>query len=206
MRYLLTILLMTVSGLAQSTQLQGVGSFEILNQPLFVVALYAGEDYASEAKAKPAPEKLEFKVVDEKISIRQYRKLWQEVFAVAQDRQVWQTYSSDLQTFFQVIKGPLINNDQIVLERRDSATVVSVNYRQHAVLSAEFLDLMVATLTARIAPVPELRAGLLGLLPEEENDDLLRQFDRSEPTLGRISETARWLRMKPENESRVSQL
>ncbi|MAK90977.1 MAG: hypothetical protein CMI08_15605 [Oceanospirillaceae bacterium] len=210
MRYLVGILFMAVVGLAQATQLQGVGSFQILNEPVFVVGLFAQDNrFAAGQKQQneaAVAEKLEFKVVDDKISIRRYRQLWQDVFAVAQGRDVWDAHSADLQTFFQVIKGPLVNNDQIVLERKDSATIVSVNYRQHAVLSAEFLDLMVSTLTARIAPVPELRAGLLGELPADESNDLLRQFDRSEPTLGRISQTARWLRIKEDDEPQVSQL
>ena len=210
MRYLVGILFMAVVGLAQATQLQGVGSFQILNEPVFVVGLFAQDNRFAAGKKQQneaaVAEKLEFKVVDDKISIRRYRQLWQDVFAVAQGRDVWDAHSADLQTFFQVIKGPLVNNDQIVLERKDSATIVSVNYRQHAVLSAEFLDLMVSTLTARIAPVPELRAGLLGELPADESNDLLRQFDRSEPTLGRISQTARWLRIKEDDEPQVSQL
>jgi len=200
MRYLISLLLLTVAGIAQSSQLQGVGSFEELNKPLFVVALYSADTSLNK------PGRLEFKVVDEKISVRHFRKIWQDVFSVAQSRDVWKAYGKDLDEFLKIIKGPLISNDQLVLERHGDKTVVSLNYREHAQLSDEFLDLVVSTLTGRIAPVPVLRDGLLGQLSESERRTLLHKLDSGEPTLGRISETRRWLRMRSDEDSRVTLL
>jgi len=207
MRHWLTLLLLFCSAQTWAADPQGIGMFQTLDKPWFVVALYA--DGRPDDDGRPmVPQKLELRVVEDSISVRRYRKLWQDVFAVAQEREVWQTYAGDLQAFFQLIKGPLEMNDQLVIEQRAEATVVSINYREHAVLSPGFLPLLVNTLTARIAPVPELRNGLLGELPEDETRSLMRQFDKSEPTLGRISETARWLRRSAPavTEARLSQL
>ncbi len=205
-RHLTGLCIFLLASLTQAADLQGVGMFQTLDKPWFLVALYTAQPGADEQQAQA--EKLELKVVEDKISVRRYRQLWKEVFAVAQDRDVWQTYAGDLNNFFELIKGPLKANDQLVIEATTDATVVSINYREHARLSPGFLPLVVATLTARIAPIPELRDGLLGTLPEDRSRTLLRQMDKGEPTLGRISETARWLRHSRQftDDARISQL
>jgi hypothetical protein len=172
---LLLLLSFALPALGQSTELKGVGRFETLDNPLVA-------------------DKLELKVVEDKVSVRRFRQLWQDVFAVGADRQQWLRHSDDLSRFLELTRGPLKANDYVVIERQGNEAVVSINYREHARLSSEFLTLMVDTLTARIAPIPQLREGLLGMLPDAEQDQLVRQFIRGEPSLGRIGETARWLR------------
>lgn len=201
---LLLLLSFSCSALSQSTELKGVGRFETLDNPWFLVALY-GE---TNQQDKLVADKLELKVVEEKVSVRRFRQLWQDVFAVGADRQQWLKHSNDLSRFLELTRGPLKTNDYVVIERQGDEAVVSINYREHARLSAEFLTLMVDTLTARIAPIPELREGLLGMLPDAEQDQLVRQFIRGEPSLGRISETARWLRRMPasDKQEQVTQL
>ena len=197
-----TVLLMSLFVTSvQASELKGVGLFQTLDNPWFLVALY-------EDKRQPelGAEKLQFKVVEDKISVRRYRQLWQDVFAVGQERNVWQEFGGDLQAFFQMVKGPLQQNDMLVIERKNGATVVSINYREHLRLNPQFMDVLVSTLTGRISALPELRDGLLGTLPDGEEKRLLRQFDKGEPTLGRISETGRWLRLPAASEARVSQL
>lgn len=203
MRILTGFIMMLALCQVQANELKGVGLFQTLDKPWFLVALYIDRAKQDEV----SPEKLELKVVEGKISVRRYRQLWQDVFAVGQSHDVWQTFGPDLQTFLQMVKGPLQQNDLLVLEHKDNATVVSLNYREHARLSADFLPLLVSTLTGRISAIPELREGLLGGLPDAEQKQLLRKFDKGEPTLGRISETARWLRRTAvADEARVSQL
>ncbi|WP_430462965.1 hypothetical protein ACQUQU_09310 [Thalassolituus sp. LLYu03] len=210
MRFLTGLVLMVCMGMVQASELKGVGLFQTLDNPWFLVALYGEKERTADKEPAEArlPEKLQLKVVEDKISIRRYRQLWQDVFAVSQERDVWAAHGDDLQSFFQLVKGPLEQNDLLVIERKDGATVVSLNYREHARLSESFLDVLVTTLTGRISAIPELRDGLNGTLPEDEQRRLLRQFDKGEPTLGRISETGRWLRRQPSvvTEARISQL
>ncbi len=187
---LLLLLSFALPALGQSTELKGVGRFETLDNPWFLVALYGETD----PQQRLVADKLELKVVEDKVSVRRFRQLWQDVFAVGADRQQWLRHSDDLSRFLELTRGPLKANDYVVIERQGNEAVVSINYREHARLSSEFLTLMVDTLTARIAPIPQLREGLLGMLPDAEQDQLVRQFIRGEPSLGRIGETARWLR------------
>ncbi|UXD88036.1 MULTISPECIES: hypothetical protein [Thalassolituus] len=184
---------------SQAAELQGVGIFQTLNKPWFLTALYTTEVSAADKSAvteAPQPERLEFKVVEDKISAYRFRQLWQEAFAVVHGDDIWNTYAADLGVFFDLLKGPLKTNDHLIIEQNNGAAVVSLNYREHARLSSGFLPLLVSTLTARIAPIPELKAGLLGELPASEAKTLLLKYDRGEPSLRRIAETARWLRRK----------
>ncbi|MBU2038333.1 MAG: hypothetical protein KKH95_04255 [Gammaproteobacteria bacterium] len=202
MRNLLTVIVALIwSVQSQAAELQGVGIFQTLNKPWFLTALYTAEVSAADKtvateSAVAEPERLEFKVLEDKISAYRFRQLWQEAFAVVHGDDVWNTYAADLNAFFELVKGPLKTNDHLVIEQEGDAAVVTLNYREHARLSSAFLPLLVSTLTARIAPIPELKAGLLGELPASEAKTLLLQYDRGEPSLRRIAETARWLRRK----------
>lgn len=200
--FLLTLLSMTST--AATTQLQGIGRFETLNNPWFLLALYGQTD----EHGRRSVERLEMKVVEDKLTVRRFRQLWQDVFAVGADRDQWHSHSDDLSRFLELTRGPLKADDFMVFERIGRDVVVSINYREHSRLSAEFLDVLVSTLTGRIAPIPQLRDGLLGLLPDSEQAQLQRQFSSREPTLGRISETGRWLRKARhrQGEAQVSQL
>ena len=129
-RHLTGLCIFLLASLSQAADLQGVGMFQTLDKPWFLVALYTERQEADEPQAQA--EKLELKVVEDKISVRRYRQLWKDVFAVAQNRDVWQTYAGDLNNFFELIKGPLKANDQLVIEATGDATVVSINYREHA--------------------------------------------------------------------------
>lgn len=199
MRNLLTVVVALIwSFQCQADELQGVGIFQTLNKPWFLTALYTAPvgTESHESASAVAPQRLEFKVVEEKISAYRFRQLWQEAFAVVHSDDVWTTYAADLNTFFALVKGPLKANDHLTIEHDGDAAVVTLNYREHARLSASFLPLLVSTLTARIAPIPELKAGLMGELPASEAKSLLLKYDRGEPSLRRIAETARWLRRK----------
>lgn len=179
----------------QAAELQGVGMFSILNKPWFFTGLYQQDGQ---------PARLEFRIIEEKITPNRFRQLWQQAFAVAHEEDVWQQYQDDLEQFFSLLQGPLQSRDQLQVEQQNDATVVSINYREHARLSEEFLPLLVQTLTARITLVPELREGLTGQQPAAEQRDLLRDYDRAQPSLGRIAETARWLRKRQQAASQYS--
>lgn len=179
----------------QAAELQGVGMFSTLNKPWFFTGLYQQDGQ---------PARLEFRIVEEKITPYRFRQLWQQAFAVAHENDVWQQHQQDLEQFFSVLHGPLQTNDQLLVEQQDGSTVVSINYREHARLSDDFLPLLVQTLTARITLVPELREGLTGQQPAAEQRDLLRDYDRAQPSLGRIAETARWLRQRQQAASAAS--
>lgn len=181
---------------AQAAELQGVGVFSTLEKPWFLTGLYTDKEQQ--------PQRLEFRIVEEKITPYRFRQLWQQAFAVAHENDVWQQHQQDLEQFFSVLHGPLQTNDQLLVEQQDGSTVVSINYREHARLSEEFLPLLVQTLTARITLVPELREGLTGQQPAAEQRDLLRDYDRAQPSLGRIAETARWLRQRQQAASAAS--
>lgn len=182
------LLLLLLSSPVLGADLQGVGVFTTLDKPWFLTGLYTNKE--------KQPQKLEFRIVQEKISAYRFRQLWLDAFAVAHHDLVWERYQNDLDTFFAVLQGPLQSNDHVVIEQQTDATLVHINYREHARLSVDFLPLLVSTLTARIAPVPELRAGLLGELPAAEQRNLMRDYDRASPELRRIAETARWLRKR----------
>lgn len=172
----------------QASELQGVGMFSTLNKPWFMVGVYQD--------AENQPQRLELRMVEEKISAYRFRQLWLEAFAVAHPDDVWTRHQTDLDAFFALWQGPLQRNDHLVIEGQPGVTLVHINYREHARLSADFLPLLMATLTARIAPVPELRAGLLGELPAPQKRLLLRDFELLAPELPRVAETARWLRKR----------
>jgi len=199
-------MLMVVAFATHSADLKGVGLFETLDKPWFVTALYVEDHYdqnhddqgstpeQSLPTAQQRPIRLEFKVVEDRISQRRFRQLWQGVMAVVQDQSL--LLNPDFERFLSVIKGPLKQHDHIVLKREQDHVALHINYHQHARLSEDFLTDLVQVLTARIAPIPELKHGLMGKLSRAELRDIQQTFDRGEPSLHRISQTSRWLRQR----------
>lgn len=188
MRFLLLSLFLSFS--ANAASLQGVGVFETLNKPWFMVGLYSSNSQPD------IVDRLELRVMEEKISQHRFRKLWVEALAVSHHESVWQKHANEFELFFSILHGPLKLNDQLVLEREGEEAVLSINLREHARFSAEFIDVLATSMTGKIVLSPELRAGLLGEISSKERRDLLRDYDRLSPSLGRISETARWLRQR----------
>ncbi|ASP40187.1 hypothetical protein CHH28_16555 [Bacterioplanes sanyensis] len=191
-RLLMLMLGTTMAVAANAAELEGIGVFEKLNKPWFLTALYSdAEPLVATPDGLPAM-RLELKVVEEKISARKFRQLWLEALAVVHSDDALVQLDGDLERFASVVRGELTTGDHIVLEQRGDKVVVSLNYLDHAELSAEFLPTLVNTLTARIAPIPALKRGLTGELSANETRQLLNQFDRLEPSLRRISQTRRW--------------
>ena len=195
---------LSLSSVASSAELKGVGFFETLDKPWFATALYVQPTEDSAAESQILPARLEFKVVEDKISQRRFRQLWMDVMAVVTDQSVF--VGQDFEHFMTAFKGALQKNDLIVLAQEGESVSLTINYHEHARLSADFLGDLVAVLTARIAPIPELKHGLMGTLPRSELQTIQQAFDSGEPSLRRISQTARWLRKKPQVASQKSQL
>lgn len=195
MRFLLVLLFFSFP--VHAATMQGVGVFETLNKPWFMVGLYSNNSQ------EEVVNRLEIRVLEERISQHRFRKLWVEALAVASDDNVWQKQGQQFERFFSILYGPLKLNDQLVLKREGDEAVLSINLREHARFSADFLDVLVGSLTGKIVLSPQLRAGLLGELSSKEKRDLLRDYDRLSPSLGRISETARWLRMRSDKPSKL---
>lgn len=190
-RRLLALMLgTTMAWAASAAEFEGIGVFETLNKPWFLTALYADYDSAPGERQL----RMEIKVLEDKITARKFRQLWLEVMAVGQSQAALKSLQRDFDAFASVIKGTLRTGDHLVLEQRGDHVAVSLNYSDHAQLSAEFLPTLVKTLTARIAPIPELKRGLTGKLAAREKRELLNQFDSTEPSLRRIAQTSRWLR------------
>ena len=139
MRFLMLLLFFSFS--AQAASLQGVGVFETLNKPWFMVGLYSSNSQPE------VVDRLEIRVVEEKISQHRFRKLWVEALAVAHHDKVWQQHDHEFEHFFSILHGPLKLNDQLVLEREGDETILNINLREHARFSAEFIDVLAASLT-----------------------------------------------------------
>lgn len=196
---------LSLSLTTNSAELKGIGFFETLDKPWFATALYVQPaDSNTTGESFQLPERLEFKVVEDKISQRRFRQLWTDVMAVVTDQSVFS--GQDFEHFMTAVKGALQKNDLIVLAQEGEFVSLTINYHEHARLSSHFLGDLVAVLTARIAPIPELKHGLMGTLPRSELQTIQQAFDSGEPSLRRISQTARWLRKKPQVASQKSQL
>lgn len=180
-----------------------IGEFEVLGKTWFLVGLTNAEELAGGVSVRQGT-RLELKVVADKITPRRFRQMWLDAMAVAQGEATWKTYSQELDIFFHLVKAPLINGDVIGFERTDAGVSVTINHYEHANLANGFLEMMVASLTARIAPVPGVKQGLLGELPSGAQKQLAKAFAQDDIPLRRISETSRWLRFP--SKTRVSQL
>lgn len=200
-RILSVLIFLMVASFAQAKGNLAIGAFEILDKEWFLVSLsQSSPDTLSSPRVGT---RLELKAMADDISPRRFRQLWQDALAVSESGDIWREYATDFEIFFQVIQAPLIRGDHLVLEQSDQSVVVSINHYEHARLSSGFLAMVLKTLTARIAPIPELKQGLLAQLPDDEQKRLANEFANGEVSLQRISETARWLRIP---KSPVSQL
>lgn len=198
---LFLFLIITFTPAVQAADLKGVGLFETLDKPWFATALYTQDRYErfelsgedSGTTVTPAlPMRLEFKVVEPDISQRRFRQLWIDALsAVDHDSLQGQ---QDFSIFLGAVKGPLQQYDHLVLKQEKDHVSLTINYHEHARLSAGFLNTLVTVLTAKISPIPALKHGLLGKLPKATLRDIQSTFDHGEPTLRRISQTTRWLR------------
>ncbi len=185
-----SFILFFLVNVANAANLQGVGVFETLNKPWFMVALYVDKSQPQNTN------RLEIRVIERQISQQRFRQLWMDALAIAHQDNVWEKHDNEFELFFSILQGPLQINDQLVLERHDNESVLKINLREHARFSSDFIEVLTVSLTGKIVLSPQLKTGLLGELPRKEAGNLLRDFDRLSPSLSRIAETARWLRMR----------
>lgn len=201
-RYLISFsLFMLTLAPVHSLELRGVGSFETLGSAWFLVAMYTDVSAGSRPEVDVERglqdvQKMELRVVAPVISVRRFEQLWLDVLSITSSAEARQAMQADMTHFLAIMQGPLKQHDHVLLERHDDGVRISLNYREHGHVSTAFLDALVASLTARVSAVPIARQGLLGMLSDQDARRLLVQFDQSEPSLQRISETARWLRRR----------
>lgn len=193
MKKMLSFLLCVLACDAFALGAPRVGEFEILGKTWFLVGLTNADELAGGVTVRNGT-RLEMKVATDKVSPRRFRQMWLDAMAVAQGEATWSTYEQEFDTFFNLVKAPLKQGDIVGFERTDSGVSVTINHYEHANLAHGFLEMMVQSLTARIAPVPGVKQGLLGELPVDQQKQLAKAFQQDEISLQRISETSRWLR------------
>ena len=209
---LFCLLLVAFSSLANANQLQGYGAFTDLNKDWMLVALYgqnAMKDSAADLQLSSShspgvailPTRLEIKIATEKFTQRRFRALWLEAMAVEHGTEGMQQLNDQLESFFSVLKGPLLRGDMLVLELEDDKTKVTLDYQPLASLPASFLHKLVASMVGKHPPSKALREGLTGGSTAREQADLAIRFERLEPTLPRIAHVSRW---KPRNVKRLA--
>ena len=193
MKKVLSFLLCVLAFNASAMGVPRVGEFEILGKTWFLVGLTNADEIAGGVTVRNGT-RLEMKIVTDKVTPRRFRQMWLDAMAVAQGEATWATYEQEFDTFFHLVKAPLKHGDIVGFERTESGVSVTINHYEHANLAHGFLEMMVQSLTARIAPVPGVKQGLLGEIPAEKQKQLVKAFRAEEISLQRISETSRWLR------------
>lgn len=174
------------------TELQGYGAFSHLNKDWMLIALYADKTEENGDFNSQDVQRLEIKIATDKFSNRRFRSLWLEALSIEHGADKIEAMDKDLQTFFDMLQGPLIEADTLVIERAENGTNININYHQLATVSAEFLPLIVQSLVGKHPPTQALKSGLLGESGLRDQMNLSIRFERLEPTLPRISEVSRW--------------
>ncbi|WP_221799710.1 hypothetical protein [Oceanobacter mangrovi] len=195
-------LMLVVSMPAFAAGERSFGAFELLGKEWFVVSL---SDVEAAKGVVHDGDRLEFKVAEQEISQRRFQTLWTDALSSSGADIQLHRFGTDMKTFFGAIKGPLEQGDYLALERQGKVAVLTINHYEHAILSGEFMDMVVAALTDRIAPIPVLRQGLTNEISQLDRRKLERRFTNEDVSLGRVNQTARWLRYDNDNSS-VSQL
>ncbi|MFL0805908.1 MAG: chalcone isomerase family protein [Oceanobacter sp.] len=193
MKHIITLLICLIAVNSYAASAPRVGEFEVLGKTWFLVGLTNSDDIAGGLGVRNGT-RLEMKVVTDKISPRRFRQMWLDAMAVAQGEATWATYAHELDTFFHLVKAPLKKGDIVGFERTEAGVSVMINHYEHANLAHGFLEMMVQSLTARIAPIPGVKQGLLGEFSADKQKQLGKAFRQEDISLQRISETSRWLR------------
>lgn len=170
-------------------ELQGYGAFSQLNKDWMIMALYTAVDSNQEM---PEIDRLEIKIASEKFSNRRFRALWLEAIGIEHGAERIALLEQDLEQFFDMLKGPLLKGDTLVIERTVGGAALSVNYHQLAHVSEAFLPMIVQSLVGKHPPTQALKSGLLGESSIRDQMNLSIRFERLEPTLPRISEVSKW--------------
>lgn len=173
-------------------ELQGYGAFSQLNKDWMIMALYTAVDSNNTNKEIPEIDRLEVKISSKKFSNRRFRALWLEAISIEHGAERIALLEQDLEHFFNMLKGPLIKGDTLVIERTVGGTALSINYHQLALVSEDFLPMIVQSLVGKHPPTQALKSGLLGESSVRDQMNLSIRFERLEPTLPRISEVSKW--------------
>lgn len=174
------------------TELKGYGAFSHLNKDWMLLALYSNAEKAETIFDVQSVQRLEIKIATEKFTSRRFRALWLETLSIEHGAEKIVAMEQDLQQFFDVLQGPLIEGDTLIIERTAGGTGLTINYYDLAVLSEEFLPMLVQSLVGKHPPTQALKSGLLGEDSLRDQMKLSIRFERLEPTLPRISEVSRW--------------
>lgn len=185
--------------------LQGYGAFSHLNKDWMLMALYTSSAPALQNNASELPsttdklspsstiaQRLEIKIAAEKFTERRFRSLWLETLAIEHGADRVAAIEHDLEVFFNMLKGPLIKGDILIIERTTAGAIVRVNYHKLARVSDAFLPLLVQSLVGKYPPTQSLKSSLLGEDSARDQMNLSFRFDDLEPTLPRISEVSKW--------------
>lgn len=192
----------TASGTVSTavSMLQGYGAFSHLNKDWMLVALYtvpATQNNTSEATTEltrrvSVVQRLEIKIAAEKFTERRFRSLWLETLAIEHGADKVAEIEHDLEDFFNMLKGPLIKGDILIIERTSLGASVRLNYHKLARVSDTFLPMLVQSLIGKYPPTQSLKSSLLGEDSARDQMSLSFRFDDLEPTLPRISEVSKW--------------
>lgn len=186
------------------TELQGYGAFSHLNKDWMLMALYANSHKAEDSFGATSTDnkkavfdvqdvqRLEIKVATEKFTNRRFRSLWLEALSIEHGADKIIVIEQDLEKFFGVLKGPLIEGDTLVIESTSEGAELRVNYHKLATVSETFLPMIVQSLVGKHPPTQALKSGLMGESSLRDQMNLSIRFERLEPTLPRISEVSRW--------------
>lgn len=192
----------TDSVLSEVAMLQGYGAFSHLNKDWMLMALYTLpapviQNNTSELTTELSPrstivQRLEIKIAAEKFTERRFRSLWLETLAIEHGADKVAEIEHDLEDFFNMLKGPLIKGDTLIIERTATGASVRINYHKLARVSDAFLPLLVQSLVGKHPPTQSLKTSLLGEDSTRDQMILSFRFDDLEPTLPRIAEVSRW--------------
>lgn len=173
-------------------ELQGYGAFTHLNKDWMLLALYSNPQDSAAPFDVQNVQRLEIKIAAEKFTSRRFRSLWLETLSIEHGADKIAVMEQDLQELFDLLKGPLIEGDTLVIERTSAGSELKLNYHDLATLSDEFLPMLVQSLVGKHPPTQALKSGLLGEDSLRDQMKLSIRFERLEPTLPRISEVSRW--------------
>ncbi|CAH0992264.1 hypothetical protein SIN8267_02383 [Sinobacterium norvegicum] len=203
------VVILSQAAIAQdSLRLNGITTYNKLNRDYFIAALFLQErnSSADEIINSYEPSKLSMKVVQKKLSARQFNQYWLTAININNDEEDLDIYDEEIIRFTQLFKNSFIYGDEITISfTRDFE--INVHANNQLISSFDNSGFYPVLLNAWLGPRPtsrEFKAELLKLPNSVKTAELIDTHTQLLASPERQKESKKW-RVKPAKKSNNQQ-
>lgn len=193
MLQLLCLYLVSLSCFAQPLKINGLTSYQELNDEMFIAALRVASATNNRADLLTSKQRqqMELRFTASRVSSRRLTRQFLQNLAINNSGDDLDSHADEMVKFSQMFKGKFLEGDQLVIRHiPGKATEVILDDILLGSLKPSFYPMLLKTWIGSVPPSTEFRDALLG--NTAISDSLLASFNQIRPSADRIATIKSW--------------